>query len=161
LLGHPKPGLVCAQMKTPSLVWCVLACLVLPACGKSKTEQCNAFVDRATQAQKVVNGLKLDSENVAELEKGAGAIEAEAKAFGALELKDEKLLGFRSSYAATLASLGKIMRDLSALQKDSKDPSKADALEAETKKIDAEADKVEKSESDVVDQVNVYCTGSK
>ena len=148
-------------MKTPSLVWCVLACLVLPACGKSKTEQCNAFVDRATQAQKVVNGLKLDSENVAELEKGAGAIEAEAKAFGALELKDEKLLGFRSSYAATLASLGKIMRDLSALQKDSKDPSKADALEAETKKIDAEADKVEKSESDVVDQVNVYCTGSK
>jgi len=148
-------------MKTPSLVWCVLACLVLPACGKSKTEQCNSFVDRATQAQKVVNGLKLDSENVAELEKGAGAIEAEAKAFGALELKDEKLLGFRSSYAATLASLGKIMRDLSALQKDSKDPSKADALEAETKKIDAEADKVEKSESDVVDQVNVYCTGSK
>ena len=138
-----------------------MACLVLPACGKSKTEQCNAFVDRATQAQKVVNGLKLDSENVAELEKGAGAIEAEAKAFGALELKDEKLLGFRSSYAATLASLGKIMRDLSALQKDSKDPSKADALEAETKKIDAEADKVEKSESDVVDQVNVYCTGSK
>ena len=138
-----------------------MACLVLPACGKSKTEQCNSFVDRATQAQKVVNGLKLDSENVAELEKGAGAIEAEAKAFGALELKDEKLLGFRSSYAATLASLGKIMRDLSALQKDSKDPSKADALEAETKKIDAEADKVEKSESDVVDQVNVYCTGSK
>ena len=148
-------------MKTPSLVWFALACLVLPACGKSKTEQCNSFVDRATQAQKVVNGLKLDSENVAELEKGAGAIEAEAKAFGALELKDEKLLGFRSSYAATLASLGKIMRDLSALQKDSKDPSKADALEAETKKIDAEADKVEKSESDVVDQVNVYCTGSK
>ena len=116
-------------MKTPSLVWCVLACLVLPACGKSKTEQCNSFVDRATQAQKVVNGLKLDSENVAELEKGAGAIEAEAKAFGALELKDEKLLGFRSSYAATLASLGKIMRDLSALQKDSKDPSKAERLD--------------------------------
>ena len=148
-------------MKTPSLVWFALGCLVLPACGKSKTEQCNSFVDRATQAQKVVNGLKLDSENVAELEKGAGAIEAEAKAFGALDLKDEKLLGFRSSYADTLASLGKIMRDLSALQKDSKDPSKADALEAETKKIDAEADKVEKSESDVVDQVNQYCTGSK
>jgi hypothetical protein len=134
---------------------------VLPACGKSKAEQCNSFVDRATQAQKVVNGLKLDSEDSAELEKGATAIESEAKAFGALELKDEKLIGYRTSYAATLASLGKIMHDLAALQKDAKDPAKAAALEAESKKIEEEANKVEKSESDVVDQVNVYCTGSK
>ena len=51
--------------------------------------------------------------------------------------------------------------DLAALQKDAKDPAKAAALEAQTKAIDAEADKVEKQESDVVDQVNVYCTGSK
>jgi hypothetical protein len=135
--------------------------LLLPACGKSKLEQCNAFVDRATQAQNVVNGLKLDSENVVELEKGASAIEAEAKAFSALELKDEKLVGYRAAYAGTLEQLAKILHDLSALQKDSKDPAKADSLEAETKKIDAEADKVEKSESDVVDQVNQYCTGSK
>ena len=52
-------------------------------------------------------------------------------------------------------------RNLAALQKDAKDPAKAAALEAQTKAIDAEADKVEKQESDVVDQVNVYCTGSK
>ena len=148
-------------MKVTRVIGFAVACVVLPACGKSKAEQCNSFVDRATQAQKVVNGLKLDSEDSAELEKGAAAIETEAKAFGALELKDEKLIGFRASYASTLDSLGKIMHELSALQKDAKDPAKADALEAQTKKIDAEADKVEKSESDVVDQVNMYCTGSK
>ena len=148
-------------MKNLSLVGFAAFCALLPACGKSKAEQCNSFVDRATQAQKVVNSLKLDSEDAAELEKGAASIEAEAKAFGSLELKDEKLIGFRTSYAATLDSLGKIMHELSALQKDAKDPAKVDALEAQTKKIDAEADKVEKSESDVVDQVNMYCTGSK
>lgn len=148
-------------MKTSSLVLFAVACVVLPACGKSKAEQCNAFVDRATQSQKMINALKLDSEDAAELEKGAASAEAEAKAFGALELKDEKLVGYRASYAATLASLGKIMHDLAALQKDAKDPAKAATLEAESKKIEEEASKVEKSESDVVDQVNMYCTGSK
>lgn len=148
-------------MKIPSLALFAVATLVLPACGKSKAEQCNAFVDRATQAQNMINALKLDSEDAAVLEKGAASAEAEAKAFGALELKDEKLIGYRTSYAATLASLGKIMHDLAALQKDAKDPAKLAALEAESKKIEEEANKVEKSESDVVDQVNMYCTGSK
>jgi major membrane immunogen (membrane-anchored lipoprotein) len=148
-------------MRNLKLAFVVVVASVLPACGKSKVEQCNAFVDRATQSQKIINGLKLESEDVAELEKGAASIEAEAKAFESLELKDEKLIGFRSQYGATLGSLGKILRDLAALQKDAKDPAKAAALEAQTKAIDAEADKVEKQESDVVDQVNVYCTGSK
>lgn len=148
-------------MKTSSLVVFAVASFVLPACGKSKAEQCNAFVDRATQSQTMINALKLDSEDAAVLEKGAASAEAEAKAFGALELKDEKLVGYRTTYAATLASLGKIMHDLAALQKDAKDPAKAASLEAESKKIEEEASKVEKAESDVVDQVNLYCTGSK
>jgi hypothetical protein len=148
-------------MKTSSLVWFAVAALALSGCGKSKAEQCNAFVDRATQSQKIINDLKLDSEDAAVLEKGAASAEAEAKAFETLELKDEKLIGYRASYAATLASLGKIMRELATLQKNAKDPAKAAELEAESKKIEEEANKVEKSESDVVDEVNVYCTGSK
>lgn len=162
LLGETaKTVFSCGRMKISSLVLCAVATFVLPACGKSKAEQCNAFVDRATQAQNMINALKLDSEDAAVLEKGATSAEAEAKAFSALELKDEKLIGYRASYAATLASLGKIMHDLAALQKDAKDPAKLAALEAESKKIEEEASKVEKSESDVVDQVNMYCTGSK
>lgn len=148
-------------MKTFSRLFVATAALGLVACGKGKAEQCNSFVDRANQAQTVINGLKLDSEDAAQLEKDAVSVDAEAKAFGALELKDEKLVGYRSAYAATLVSLGKIMHDLAALQRDSKEPSKAEGLEAQVKKIDAEADKVTKSESDLVDQVNVYCTGSK
>lgn len=148
-------------MKTPNLVVVFAIVVALPACGKSKLEQCNSFVDRATQSQNVINGLKLESEDVAELDKGAAAIEAEAKAFAALELKDDKLVGYRAAFAGTLDQLAKLMHDLSALHKDAKDPAKAAELEVQTKKIDAEADKVEKSESDVVDQVNVYCTGSK
>jgi hypothetical protein len=148
-------------MKISCRVLFATALLTLVACGKGKVEQCNAFVDRANQAQTVINKLKLDSEDAAQLEKGAASIETEAKAFGALELKDEKLVGYRSEYAATLVALGKIMHDLATLQRDSKEPSKAEGLEAQVKKIDAEADKVTKTESDVVDQVNVYCTGSK
>ncbi len=148
-------------MKNLGRVLVVACSLLSAACGKSKIEQCNAFVDRANQAQTVINGLKLESDDAALLEKGAASVEAEAKAFAALELKDEKLVGFRTTYAATLDSLGKIMHELAGLQKDAKDPAKADAIEAQSKKIDQEADKVEKSESDVVDQVNVYCTGSK
>lgn len=135
--------------------------LVLGACGKSKTEQCNAFVDRANLAQSVIDGLRLDSDDAALLEKGAASVEAEAKKFAALELKDEKLVAFRTTYASTLDTLGKMMHELAGLQKDAKDPAKVDAIEAQSKKIDQEADKLEKSESDVVDQVNVYCTGSK
>ncbi len=139
----------------------IAASLVLGACGKSKVEQCNAFVDRASQAQTVINGLKLESDDAALLEKGAASVEDEAKKFAALELKDEKLVGFRAAYATTLDSLAKIMHELAGLQKDAKDPAKSDAIEAQSKKIDQEAEKVEKAESDVVDQVNVYCTGAK
>lgn len=148
-------------MKFSNIVAVLVACVVLPACGKSKVEQCNAFVDRATKAQNVVSGLKLDSDDPAVLDKGATTIEAEAKSFGTLELKDEKLIGFRTSYADTLNALGKIMHDLSGLQKDAKDPSKAAGLEAEMKKVTDAADKVTKQESDLVDQLNAYCTGSK
>ncbi len=156
-----KAALVTGPMKSSVFVTALALALLSTACGKSKVEQCNAFIDRATQAQKVVNSLKLESEDPAELEKGAVAIETESKALGSLELKDEKLVGFRGTYASTLDALGKIMRDLAVLAKDSKDPAKADTLEAETKKINAEADKVEKQESEVVDQVNLYCSGSK
>jgi hypothetical protein len=147
-------------MKAFTLFLLAAATLGLGAC-KGKVEQCNAFVDRANQAQTVINALKLDSEDAAQLEKDALSIETEAKAFGALDLKDEKLVGYRSAYAGTLVSLGKIIHDLATLQRDSKEPSKAEGLEAQVKKIDAEADKVTKTESDLVDQLNVYCTGSK
>lgn len=142
-------------------VLCACLFLVPSACGKSKVEQCNAFIDRATQAQTKINGLKLDSDDAKELEKEAASIDTEATALDALSLKDEKLVGFRIAYAGTLASLGKILHELAGLQKDAKDPGKEPLVEAQLKKFGTDADQVTKTESDLVDQINGYCTGSK
>jgi hypothetical protein len=147
-------------MKNFSLGLVVAGCVLLSAC-KSKIEQCNAFVDKANGAQKVVQSLKLDSEDAAELEKVASSVDAEANSFKTLELKDEKLLEYRTKYADTLLALGKIAREAAEIQKDAKDPSKAAGLEAKAKKLADDAKAVEKSESDVVDALNQYCTGSK
>ena len=135
--------------------------LALTACGKSKIEQCNAFIDRASKAQATVNGLNLTSDDHKELEKGAAAIETEAKSFGTFELKDEKLLGFRDAYGKTLADLGKIMADLAAAQTEAADASKAADAAAKVKGLMSSADALEKSESSLVDQINQYCGGTK
>jgi len=139
----------------------MLLALALPACGKSKVEQCNAFIDRATKAQSAVNGLNLASEDKKELEKGAAAIEVEAKAFSAVEVKDEKLAGFRDAYGKILSDLGKILADLGAAQAEAADASKAEAAAAKVKTLVASAEALEKSESALVDQINQYCSGTK
>lgn len=130
------------------------------ACGKSKVDQCNAFIERANAAQTVINGLKFDSDDAAKLEGEAGKIEAEAKAVEAVEIKDEKLVKFKADYAANLTKLGGAMRELGKLHKDSKDPAKAATVEASAKKIEADAQKIEKDESALVNDINKYCSGS-
>jgi hypothetical protein len=139
----------------------LLLCLSLTACGKSKVEQCNAFIDRASKAQSAVNGLNLATDDKKELEKGAAAIDVEAKAFAAVEVKDEKLAGFRDSYGKILADLGKILGDLAAAQADAADAAKAEAAATKVKTLVASAEALEKSESTLVDQINQYCSGTK
>lgn len=149
-------------MKKASLVPAsLLLCLSLSACGKSKVEQCNAFIDRASKAQSAVNGLNLGTDDKKELEKGAAAIDAEAKAFASVEVKDEKLAGFRDSYGKILSDLGKILSDLASAQAEAADASKAEAAAAKVKTLVASAETLEKSESSLVDQINQYCTGTK
>jgi hypothetical protein len=138
-----------------------LLCLSLTACGKSKVEQCNAFIDRASKAQSAVNGLNLATDDKKELEKGAAAIDVEAKAFGSVEVKDEKLAGFRDAYGKILADLGKILGDLATAQAEAADAAKAEAAAAKVKTLVASAEALEKSESTLVDQINQYCSGTK
>jgi hypothetical protein len=137
----------------------LLLTVSLSACGKSKIEQCNAFIDRAGKAQAAITALNLASEDRSELEKGAATIDAEAKAFATLELKDEKLIGFRTAYANTLSETGKIMSNLAAAQAEAADPAKAEAAAAKAKSLVASAEALEKSESALVDQINDYCGG--
>ncbi len=149
-------------MKKASLVPAsLLLCLSLTACGKSKVEQCNAFIDRASKAQSAVNGLNLATDDKKELEKGAAAIDVGAKAFASVEVKDEKLAGFRDSYGKILTDLGKILGDLAAAQAEAADAAKAEAAATKVKTLVASAEALEKSESTLVDQINQYCSGTK
>ena len=139
----------------------LLLSLSLSACGKSKIEQCNAFIDRAGTAQAAINKLNLASDDRKELETGAATIDAEAKAFATFEVKDEKLVGFRTAYANTLAEMGKIMGNLAAAQAEAAEPAKAEATATKVKSLVESAEALEKSESALVDQINQYCSGSK
>jgi hypothetical protein len=143
----------------------VISLVVLPlslaACGKSKVEQCNSLVDHAGKAQSAVGALSLDSDDPKVLQDGAAKVEAAAKAFTAVELKDEKLVGFRNSYGELLTSLSKIVTDVAAATTEAKDPAKADAAAAKTKKLVDDANALTKKESSLVDEINVYCSGSK
>ena len=138
----------------------LLLTVSLAACGKGKIEQCNAFIDRASKAQAAITALNLASDDKKELEKGATKIDAEAKAFATVEVKDEKLVGFRTAYAQTLESMSKIMTDLAAAQADAADASKAEATAAKVKTLVESAEALEKSESALVDQINGYCSGT-
>lgn len=148
-------------MKNVHIFLCIaLGAASLVACGPSKVDQCNAFIDKANAAQTTITGLNLDSEDPATLEKAAAKIEGDAKAVEAVALKDEKLIAFKGDYAKSLNSLAKTVRDLAGLQKDAKDPAKAAGVEAKAKTITADAEKIEKDESKLVDDINKYCSGS-
>lgn len=135
--------------------------LALVACGKSKVEQCNSLIDHAGKAQAAVNALNLDSDDPKVLQDGGAKVEAAAKAFTTVELKDEKLVGFRNSYGEILSGLSKIVSDLGAAEAEGKDAAKAEAAAAKTKKLVDDANALEKKESALVDEINMYCSGTK
>jgi hypothetical protein len=148
-------------MKSPRLFLCVaFAAASLVACGKSKVDQCNAFIEQANAAQTTISALNLESEDPATLETAAGKVEADAKKVDAVELKDEKLVGFKTSYVKNLNSLAKTARDLAGIHKDAKDPAKAAAVEAKANTVVAEAEKLEKDEGKLVDDINAYCSAN-
>lgn len=134
---------------------------ITPACGKSKVEQCNAFIDRANAAQNTINALKLDSDDPKKLESHAARIDAEAKAVKTVDVKDPELVKFRDDYAANLSKLAVNVKDLSKLQVDAKDPNKAATIEDQAKKLEDDADKIEKDASKLVGDINQYCSGSR
>lgn len=147
-------------MKTSFFILILLS-MSVAGCGLSKVEQCNSFVDGATKAQTAVAALKLDSDDPEVLKKSGADIEAAATALGTLELKDEKLVGFHKSYTELLTSMGKIVTDLSSVASDSKDEAKAEAATTKANQLIESANALEKKESDLVDEINKYCTGSE
>lgn len=143
-----------------AVLFAVLATSSLVACGKSKIDQCNAFIEQANASQTTISSLNLETDDPTKLEAAAVKIEGDAKKVDAVELKDEKLAGFKTSYVKNLNSLAKTARDLGGVQKDAKDPAKADAVEAKVKTVVADAEKLEKDESKLVDDINAYCSAN-
>jgi DNA repair ATPase RecN len=124
---------------------------------KGKVEQCNAFIDRANQAQTAIGAMKFESEEAAQLDSDAAKIETEAKAVEGVKLKDDKLLAFQKSYGKNLTDLAKNVRDLAKLHAALK-AGKTD-VEAQAKKLEADADKVGKDSDKLIDDINKYCSG--
>jgi len=158
--SRQKSFLVRVMKNIHAFVCVAVAAVSLLACGKSKIDQCNAFIEQANASQTTISALNFESEDPATLEAAAGKIEADAKKVEAVELKDEKLAGFKTSYVKNLNSLAKTSRDLAGVHKDAKDPAKASAVEAKVKTVVADAEKLEKDESKLVDDINAYCSAN-
>ncbi|MFO0678666.1 MAG: hypothetical protein U0169_19195 [Polyangiaceae bacterium] len=154
-----------ASIRRPTFLVASSALLVfaglVAGCGKSKVDQCNAFIERANASQTVVAAVHLDSEDPAAIEAAAAKVDVEAKGVADVKLEDAKLVELKTKYSASLTAFAKTARDLAAIVKASKDAKGAAGLDDRLKKLEADAEKAEKDESKVVDEVNVYCTGSK
>lgn len=123
---------------------------------KGKVDQCNAFIDRANQAQGVIGHLALDSEDAAKLEGEADRIDAEAKSVGAVVIKDEKLAKLRGDYVTNLGALGRNVRALGKLHAAAKGDDTTIATRA--RGLEADAALVEKESTRLVDEINTYCS---
>lgn len=137
--------------------WMASALLALGVTGvmgltgcDGKISQCNRLIEVINKEQGPLK--EASGSDPAALKKLADTLDDVAKKVEAVELKDEKLVGFRDEYAKMAKDLSKASRD-TATALEGKDPTKA-----------AEAAKNMSSfgsrESDLVDNINKYCSGS-
>jgi hypothetical protein len=116
----------------------------------NKIGQCNALIEVINKEQGPLKSAS--GSDPAALKKLADTLDNVATKVEGVELKDEKLVGFRDDYAEMAKELGKASRD-TATALESNDPQKA-----------AEAAKAMKGfgprESDLVDNINNYCRGT-
>lgn len=148
-------------MKNITTFVCVaFAAVSLFACGKSKIDQCNAFIEQANASQTAASALDSAADDPVKLEAAATKIEEAGKKVDAVELKDEKLVGFKTSYAKNLNALAKTARDLAGIQKDAKDPTKSAAAEAKLKTVLADAEKLDKDDDKLINDINAYCSAN-
>lgn len=148
-------------MKNIHAVLCLaFATASLVACGKSKIDQCNAFIEQANASQTAVSGLDAAADDATKLEAAATKIEEAAKKVDTVELKDEKLVGFKGNYVKNLNALAKTAKDLAGIQKDAKDPAKGAAAETKLKTVLADAEKLEKDDDKLINDINAYCSAN-
>jgi hypothetical protein len=127
----------------------LLAVAPLAGC-KTRTDQCNAFIAQANAAEKTIETLT-DFGDAEKLESDATRIEAHAKSVESVKLDDAGLKERRAKYAANLRLYAKNLRATAAAKGDGP---KLEALEKEDERIQRDGSKL-------IDDINVYCTGSE
>lgn len=131
--------------------------LSLAGCGKvTKVADCaklTASVESYTKTvESSINNMNQESETSSASVKAVGeAMEKLADAVKGLELKDEKLKELAQQYEAAYRTGAKAAKDFAAA---------IDAKDLEAAKTSSEnLEKVQPTESKLVDQINAYCRG--
>ena len=119
----------------------------------SKIDQCNAFITEANTAQNTFTAISAAMNDPAQLKAKAAEIDESVRKLKAVELKDEKLVGFRDRYASGLESIGKNLTKMAELDK-TKDVEELTKL-AESFAKDGD------DMSKLIDEVNGYCGGTE
>ncbi len=134
-----------------------LAC-AMSGCN-TKMQQCNNFVEtvneHSTKLGSSISGASPDDAEKVEAwsKEISGLVDAAVAAIEAVQIKDDQLTGFAGEYKTYLGDVKTFASDLHAATKEND----AKKLEEVVKRSEG----LEKSESDLVDNINVYCTGSK
>lgn len=139
------------MLRQASFTVAVMGALAVVGMGcDGKIPQCNRLIEVINKEQAPLKNLKGNDPD--ELKKLAETLDGVAGKVKAVELKDEKLIGFRDEY-------GKMAEDLAATSRET-----AEALTSNDPKKATEAAKKMNSftprETELVDNINKYCSGS-
>lgn len=140
--------------------------IALVGCGESKVAQCNKLIEVVNRGQKIGQGLN-EKPDAATMKKLATDLATLSQDIDKVELKDEKLTGYKTRFGKIYQDLGKAastvggaLDELGKLKK----PDAATLKKSQTLKTDVETasktgDKAAKDEEALVKEVNSYCSG--
>jgi len=135
------------------MVFATLA-LAVVACGPSKVDQCNAFIDEGNKAQSAFVALEAALLNPASTQTRIDKINGSVTALRAVKLADAKLVTMREKYATELEGYAKILGQMKPILKDE---AKVDEFNKLVEKLNA----ISTAEDKLIDEINGYCSEGK
>lgn len=135
------------------MVFVTLA-LAVVACGPSKVDQCNAFIDEGNKAQSAFVALEAALLNPASTQTRIDKINGSVTALRAVKLADAKLVTMREKYATELEGYAKILGQMKPILKDE---AKVDEFNKLVEKLNA----ISTAEDKLIDEINGYCSEGK
>jgi regulator of extracellular matrix RemA (YlzA/DUF370 family) len=135
-----------------TMVGGLIASLGLVTACDSKINQCNRLIEVINKEQDPIKNMKTSGNDAGSFKKLADVLDGVAGKVKGVELKDEKLVKFRDDYAKMAEELAGSSREA------------AEALGGTDMKKTTEAIKKMQSvgprESELVDNINKYCSGT-